>query len=1293
MQKRNIGLILVLCGFLLLPLMSQADDVEIYKATAKNNAMLIMDLTGSMNFPIYEESVDYQKYWVDAMAKSGIKDNSTSATTGRLIKWQKNLIYLVQVDVGFKLVKDNVITGDVFMTQRSIASADHDSLRQLLDYPIYNSGATYSDLTDPAHNTIVTSGVSVVYPSGVSGLLPINNHITGYPNKRLSYGSTTYINKDFLNQRAILLQKLVTDPITNEESDRGLLGYLRAPGIYYIGLFPLTDNNTNLILTDNVASALNVSGRERCMAYVTGNFLYFCKIVVDLYYTSSSSYAWQSLAMTDASGNNITIRSRLQTSKSALNTIVDQTISSLRWSIFSFKGSTYTNEVAYDTSAADLKSKINGFSATGGTTIGIAMQRAYNYTITQFNAKAPPTCAQNFNVLLTDGFSTTDDKTWNLISWYGKTKTFTDEDGDDWCGDPVQGASGTKIFADDVARWLRNSGVTITGRTSGVTVTTHTIGFGLENPLLQDIADDSASTMDPNDNIRGVHITAYNEQQLVDAFRKIGILTAASNSFVAPVVSVDTANRTQSGDEMFMAFFKPSSFSYWSGNLKKYGIANIGGLWRVVDRNGTTATEDTGEFKSTAQSFWSTEVDGDAIDKGGAGEAILNSMPDLTSPTVTYYDHRNIKTYLGGALTPFNPTTITNANLGASDDKERYKIINFIYGYTYDAKLVGVNYKPVAKRSWVLGDMIHNEPCLIEYYDAAGNVEKRIIAIGANDGMLHFFQDNIASNTIEELWAFIPPDLLPKLKTFGTANTHNYFLDGSCTLRVTPRGAKMLVFGERRGGTSYWALDVTDKDWTNWEVKWHIDPTTTGFSELKYTWSLPTPGQIMVSGVTKDVLIFGGGYDEKEDGFPEKWDDVDKNGRYNSGESITHSTGGTAGAYDYFNPGLDDYGRGIFVVDILDGTRLFSITYDASTTDLTGNTQKTPEMKWCFPADPSVISIEGRLLIYQADMYGQIWKLTYDYSQPTNKWQVTRVFQANPGSNQTPTTLLSFINGTSNAPLDVASDKGRKTFYSPDVSYRGNDWTDYPVLFFGTGDREHPRVMPPTGSIFEDRIYSVSDTGELANEKDLLNVTCNPLQQARSGVTAWIDVNLDGESTPEDIALQQKLKEVLFGGEEYQTGKICRGWYRKLTSQAKSFVNGGCYKMTDEQAYMGDHEGEKVLSRPTLFYKVVWFTTYKPVCGPDAECNPTGNSFIYALDYSYGGAAVNFNQANTDFVKTMSISDTFVLVEQTGIASKVKIIIKDADATGFISAGGKLLTVDPPQPPGGVSRKLWKTLR
>ena len=70
------------------------------------------------------------------------------------------------------------------------------------------------------------------------------------------------------------------------------------------------------------------------------------------------------------------------------------------------------------------------------------------------------------------------------------------------------------------------------------------------------------------------------EQQLNRTFSDI---LSRGVSHVAPVVSVDEANRTQSGDRLYMAFFKPIGDNYWQGNLKKYGLD-----YRVRDDCGRT---------------------------------------------------------------------------------------------------------------------------------------------------------------------------------------------------------------------------------------------------------------------------------------------------------------------------------------------------------------------------------------------------------------------------------------------------------------------------------------------------------------------------------------------------------------------------------------------------------------------------------------------------------------------------------------------------------------------------------
>lgn len=139
---------------------------------------------------------------------------------------------------------------------------------------------------------------------------------------------------------------------------------------------------------------------------------------------------------------------------------------------------------------------------------------------------------------------------------------------------------------------------------------------------------------------------------------------------------------------------------------------------------------------------------------------------------------------------------------------------------------------------------------------AKGKQRPHVALVGANDGFLHAFQTSCFVNTStvagvvvpnywdgagtgscvggsgtngSELWAFIPPDLLPKLGQL-LLGKHQFFVDNSPMVRdiYTPFGAasptkrysiggtpvldfkRVAILGEREGGTHWFGLDVTD---------------------------------------------------------------------------------------------------------------------------------------------------------------------------------------------------------------------------------------------------------------------------------------------------------------------------------------------------------------------------------------------------------------------------------------------------------------------------------------------------
>ena len=89
---------------------------------------------------------------------------------------------------------------------------------------------------------------------------------------------------------------------------------------------------------------------------------------------------------------------------------------------------------------------------------------------------------------------------------------------------------------------------------------------------------------------------------------------------------------------------------------------------------------------------------------------------------------------------------------------------------------------------------------------------RALIFVGANDGMVHA----IDARTGYEVWAFIPYNLLPKLKTFrdGQAvDQFDYFVDSSpkiAEVKLNGVWKSLLLIGEGPGGTFYQTFDVTE---------------------------------------------------------------------------------------------------------------------------------------------------------------------------------------------------------------------------------------------------------------------------------------------------------------------------------------------------------------------------------------------------------------------------------------------------------------------------------------------------
>jgi len=142
-----------------------------------------------------------------------------------------------------------------------------------------------------------------------------------------------------------------------------------------------------------------------------------------------------------------------------------------------------------------------------------------------------------------------------------------------------------------------------------------------------------------------------------------------------------------------------------------------------------------------------------------------------------------------------------------------------------------------------------------DYVNLAANKNRdKVILVGANDGMLHAFNAGVydgatktySPGTGDELWAFIPPDMLPKLSRLVDGSKHQFYVDGTPMVRdiwadSIPRNHTksadefhtVAVVGERRGGSSFFALDVTSPNGPS-------SLPSTGF----FRWIYPQPNTV-----------------------------------------------------------------------------------------------------------------------------------------------------------------------------------------------------------------------------------------------------------------------------------------------------------------------------------------------------------------------------------------------------------------------------------------------------------------
>jgi type IV pilus assembly protein PilY1 len=665
-------------------------------------------------------------------------------------------------------------------------------------------------------------------------------------------------------------------------------------------------------------------------------------------------------------------------------------------------------------------SRLNGWttapSVAGSRVGGSLANNTYNSPI-DFN------CQNNYIVYLTDGLPTWDAGANAKIpalpdfAEHGGSCATTDPD-------PSWPESGRCMVA--LARYLNTADINpaIIGRQS---VKTYMIGFGDDIVASRDFLDDIAEAGGTRE-----AYTANSVGSLSLTLQEIftNILEGKDVTFVSPTLSVNAFNRTRNLNDLYVSVFSPARGLHWPGNLKKYEVRN--GL--IVDANGRNAIDpETGFFSNDARSFWSVDAGGTPIVDGA--EVTLGGAASRLPEYNVGVGGRKLYTFLGGNVALHNGANsvepgnaaLTDAllGLGAPGDPTRDNLIAFARGQDIQDIDRDGN---TTERRLRLGDAMHAKPALV-IYGGTEAAPEGVVYTPTNDGYLHAFD----SQTGEELWAFIPPEFLPRLKRLyedPVTPEREYALDGEVTVfkydvdgdgRVEPAaGDKVyLFFGFGRGGQVYYALDVTTK--TQPRFLWKKDATN--LPALGKTWSPPTITRVDVSGSGQSaqrlVLIFGGGYDDAQDNY-------------------VYTT--------------DSIGNRIFMLDVEDGDLLWYAGDNA------GANLQLPEMNNSIPSRVTVIDVNNDGLadrMYVGDMGGRVWRFDIWNGQSASSLVTGGVF-ARLGAG-----------GIAGAPRAAA----RRFYNAPDVVLmQPRGAPPYYNLAIGSGYRGHPLENET-----QDRFYSLRD--------------------------------------------------------------------------------------------------------------------------------------------------------------------------------------------------------------------------
>lgn len=783
----------------------------------------------------------------------------------------------------------------------------------------------------------------------------------------------------------------------------------------------------------------------------------------------------------------------------------------------------------------------------------------------------------------------------------------------------------------------------------------------------------------------------------------------------APVVGINSKNRAETGQDVYMAFFEPRDRAGWRGTLKRYKLynepsdsvelGNLSGVMcnqpsAVMNTAGTATTPVDLEVKEclvakaqgtgndlSLQEFQTQVLDDGTVveslvlrkdvhdyfvtdlnfadeakgDKGGTGWKLINDWLADNDFRKVYARIDTGKPDLTDAANAVDLTNkaafATRFGLDAQRAEDNIKLAR------------GINPQTDTRLGWMHGDILHSQPAVVHYDAGAATPTGQTLFYLSNDGLLRA----VDASTGQELWAFLVDEALCKYQSgpnvscvdandqptrmyerFAAENgsEHIVLADGPLVVDVHDRTSSTdrrpnglirsadgdrvtLVFGLRRGGRAYYALDVTDR--TKPQFMWKKDPSSGGaFSLLGQSWSKPTLGKIrgyydISTKIHKPVAIFAGGYDPSFDYDYSNLEDVN---------GVDHSTYPRQANLDRGAT----MGLGVYVLDLLSGdlVRWFgpSVTPGPLTNTYSAWNSAAPyktdesKMKFAMPSDLVGLNVDldTRGFIdtaYIGDMGGLVWRVNFDPMDP-REWNVRQI--ANLSGDLTQGALNLFEN-----------DLPRAIFYPPAVVKDDG----HLKIVIGTGAQELPlltqtqdvvaMLKDENNTINPGDGAAVTDTdGNLVAPITYLNSTLDGLEDGFTPAGLVGDA-LEGAVVTDEIDALRKAQVA-----KVKTSSV-KGWVRRLNL------------------------GEKVTGAPMVFNWLMTVPTWTPTLALNA-CTPAGLGRLRVFDVKAGAAAIDeVKDAEGNLVKTFK---SVLGPKARGYVDNSTLIFQDGEVRQLINADG-----------------------